>query len=190
VINALKFKFGNTEYEHNELDDGNPATRFRNRGNDLHLEARHGNLGPLRGAFGLQFTDFDFSALGAEAFVPSTNTSTQAGFFFEELPLGAVNLTFGGRHERNEVRSDGGGPVPFGAAGPRFDPALTRSFNGNSGALGAVWTFAPGLALAVNGAYTERAPTYYELFANGPHAATGVRAGDAAFGRRSREPST
>jgi iron complex outermembrane receptor protein len=40
------------------------------------------------------------------------------------------------------------------------------------------------MALAVNGAYTERAPTYYELFANGPHAATGVyEVGNSAFGK-------
>ncbi|MGE0556755.1 MAG: TonB-dependent receptor [Burkholderiales bacterium] len=184
VIRALKFKAGNTDYEHTELDAGVPATRFRNRGNDLHFEATHGKLGPLQGAVGLQFTDSDFSALGAEAFVPTTNTNVKSGFFYEELPLGNVKLTFGGRHERTEVRSEGGGPVAFGAVSPRFDPAQTRSFSGNSGALGAVWSFAPGLALAVNGAYTERAPTYYELYAHGPHAATGVyELGNAGFGK-------
>lgn len=184
VIKALKFKAGNTDYEHTELDAGVPATRFRNKGNDLHFEATHGKLGPLQGAVGLQFTDFDFSALGAEAFVPSTNTNAKSGFFYEELPLGSMKLTFGGRHERTAVRSEGGGPVPFGAVDSRFDPAQTRSFSGNSGALGAVYGFTPGLALAVNGAYTERAPTYYELFANGPHAATGsYELGNTAFGK-------
>lgn len=182
VIKALKFKAGNTDYEHTELDAGVPATRFRNKGNDLHFEATHGKLGPLQGAVGLQFTDFDFSALGAEAFVPTTSTNAKSGFFYEELPLGSVKLTFGGRHERTEVSSEGGGPVAFAAVNPRFDPAQTRSFSGNSGALGAVWSFTPGLALAVNSAYTERAPTYYELFANGPHAATGVyEVGNTAF---------
>lgn len=184
VIRALKFKAGKTDYEHTELDAGMPATRFSNKGHDIHLEAAHGKLGPLQGAFGVQTTRFDFSALGAEAFVPSTSTSSRAAFFFEELPLGSVKLTFGGRHERNEVGSEGGGAVPFGGTGPRFDQAQSRSFNGNSGALGAVWNFTPGLALAVNGAYTERAPTYYELFANGPHAATGVyEIGNTAFGK-------
>lgn len=184
VIKAVKFKAGNTDYKHTELDAGVPATRFSNKGYDLHFEATHGNIGPLQGAMGLQFTDSDFSALGAEAFVPTTNTNARSGFFYEELPLGRLKLTFGGRHERTEVSSEGGGPVPFGAAGPRFDPAQTRTFGGNSGALGAVWSFTPGLALAVNGAYTERAPTYYELFANGPHAATGAyEVGNAAFGK-------
>ena len=184
VIRALKFKAGKTDYEHTELDAGVAATRFTNKGHDIHIEATHGKLGPLQGAFGLQVTDFDFSALGAEAFVPSTSTNSRAAFFFEELPLGALKLTFGGRHERSEVGSEGGGPVAFGAAGPRFDPAQTRTFSGNSGALGAVWSFSPGLALALNGAYTERAPTYYELFANGPHAATGVyEIGNSGFGK-------
>jgi iron complex outermembrane receptor protein len=184
VIRALKFKAGKTDYEHTELDAGVPATRFTNKGHDIHLEATHGKLGPLQGAFGVQVTDFDFSALGAEAFVPSTSTNSRAAFFFEELPLGSLKLTFGGRHERSEVGSEGGGPVPFGGAGPRFDPAQTKTFSGNSGALGAVWSVSPGLALAVNGAYTERAPTYYELFANGPHAATGVyEIGNTAFGK-------
>jgi iron complex outermembrane receptor protein len=184
VIRALKFKAGKTDYEHTELDAGVAATRFTNKGHDIHIEATHGKLGPLQGAFGLQITDFDFSALGAEAFVPSTSTNSRSAFFFEELPLGALKLTFGGRHERSEVGSDGGGPVAFGGTGPRFDPAQTRTFSGNSGALGAVWSFSPGLALALNGAYTERAPTYYELFANGPHAATGVyEIGNSGFGK-------
>jgi len=184
AIRALKFKAGKTDYEHTELDAGVPATVFRNKGHDMHLEATHGDLGPLKGAIGLQLTNFDFSALGAEAFVPSTSTDTKAGFFYEELPLGPLKLTFGGRHERTEVSSEGGGVVPFGGAGPRFDPAQTRTFSGNSGALGAVWSLSPGMALAVNGAYTERAPTYYELYANGPHAATGVyEVGNSAFGK-------
>jgi len=182
VIKSVKFKANSTDYKHVELDAGAPATRFRNKGKYLHFEATHGKLGPLQGAVGLQYTDFDFSALGAEAFVPVTNTNVKSGFFFEELPLGRLKLTFGGRHERTEVSSLGGGIVPFGAVDPRFDPAQTRSFSGNSGALGAVFSFTPGLAVAVNGAYTERAPTYYELFANGPHAATGVyELGNPAF---------
>ena len=46
------------------------------------------------------------------------------------------------------------------------------NFNANSGSLGAAWNFTPALALTANGTYTERAPTFYELYANGPHVAT------------------
>jgi iron complex outermembrane receptor protein len=81
------------------------------------------------------------------------------------------------------VRSDGGGPVPFGQIAPRFDPPQARLFNGTSAAVGGVYSLTPALALAANASYTERAPTYFELFANGPHAATGVyELGNPQFG--------
>ena len=183
-ISGVKFKLGKTDYKHTELNAGVPATDFKSRGHEGRLELTHGNLGSLKGAVGVQFNQFDFSALGAEAFVPTTKTDSKALFIYEELPIGKLKLTFGGRHERTEVSSQGGGPVPFGGAGPRFDPAQMRTFGGNSGAIGGVYSVAPGLALALNGAMTERAPTYYELFANGPHAATGsYEVGDAAFAK-------
>jgi len=47
VIRSLKFKAGKTDYEHTELDAGVPATRFTNKGHDIHLEATHGKLGPF-----------------------------------------------------------------------------------------------------------------------------------------------
>jgi iron complex outermembrane receptor protein len=184
AITGLRFRLGNTDYKHTELDAGVPATEFRNKGYDLRLEALHGAIGPLHGAIGVQVTEFDFSALGAEAFVPSTHTGTRAAFVYEELPLGRLKLSFGARHERSEVRTSGGGPPDPGTGLPRFDPAQSRAFNGNSGALGGVYRFTPGVALAVNGAYTERAPTFYELYANGPHAATGAyEVGNAGFGK-------
>jgi iron complex outermembrane receptor protein len=183
-ISGVKFKLGKTDYKHTELDAGVPATDFKSRGHEGRLELVHGNLGPLKGAFGVQFNNFDFSAFGAEAFVPTTKTDSKALFIYEELPIGKFKLTVGGRHERTEVSSQGGGPVPFGGAGPRFDPAQSRAFSGNSGAIGGVYNFTPGLALALNGTMTARAPTYYELFANGPHAATGsYEVGDSTFAR-------
>lgn len=182
-VTAVKFKFARTDYKHTELDAGEPATRFKNKGQEGRLEMTHAKLGPLTGAFGVQFNHFDFEALGDEAFVPATKTDSKALFLFEELPLGKLKLTFGGRHERSEVSSRGGGPVPFGEVDPRFDPAQKRKFSGNSAAIGGIYSFTPGLAFVINGTSTERAPTFYELFANGPHAATGAyERGDSALG--------
>lgn len=183
-ISGVKFKLGKTDYKHTELDAGVPVTDFKSRGHEGRLELTHGNLGPLKGAVGVQFNQFDFSALGAEAFVPTTKTDSKALFIYEELPIGKLKLTVGGRHERTEVSSQGGGTVPFGGAGQRFDPAQSRTFSGNSGALGGVYNVTPGLAVALNGTVTERAPTYYELYANGPHAATGsYEVGDVTFAK-------
>jgi iron complex outermembrane receptor protein len=183
-VTGIKFKAGHTDYRHTELDAGMPATKFRNKGYDGRLEAQHARIGPVQGAVGVQFTDFDFSALGDEAFVPATKNESRAVFVFEELPLDRLKLSFGGRHERTEVRSEGGGPDDPLTGTPRFGPAQERSFNANSGSVGAVYSFTPAIALAVNGAYTQRAPTFYELYANGPHAATGVyEVGNPAAGK-------
>jgi iron complex outermembrane receptor protein len=55
---------------------------------------------------------------------------------------------------------------------PRFDPVHKRSFSPRSAALGALYGFSDKIAFGVNYAHTERAPAYFELFANGPHNAT------------------
>ncbi len=183
-ITGAKFKFGRTHYEHREVDLGIVGTTFRSTGYDSRVELTHAKLGPLHGAIGAQFGDVDFSAQGAEAFIPSTNTRNRAMFLFEDAKFGQLTLSFGARHERTGVRSDGGGPADPATGNPRFDPAQQRDFNANSGSLGALWRFTPDVALAVNGTRTERAPTFYELFANGPHVATNAyEVGNAAFGK-------
>jgi len=184
LLQAVKFKLGRTDYTHQEIAAGAVGTRFDHAGHEARVEAVHGRLGPLTGAFGVQLNRSDFSALGAEAFVPRTSTDAKALFVYEELPLGTLKLTFGGRLERTSVRSDGGGPNDPVTGNPRFDPAQTRAFNARSGAFGMLQPLTPAMALAANFSYTERAPTFQELFANGPHAATGAyEVGSAAFGK-------
>jgi iron complex outermembrane receptor protein len=183
-ITGAKIKFGHTDYEHKEIDLGVIGTTFRSKGHDARVELTHAPLGAFKGAFGLQWGDLDFSARGTEAFVPSTNTRAQALFAYEEAQWGRFKLSLGARHEFTAVKSDGGGPVDPNTGNPRFDPASKRKFGASSGSLGAAWRFTPVLALTGNVAYTERAPTFYELFANGPHVATNAyEAGNSAFGK-------
>ena len=187
-IASAKVKFGRTDYEHREIDLGVVGTTFRSKGYDSRVELTHAPLGPrsfpIRGAFGLQVSDLDFSALGAEAFVPSTNTNAKALFLYEEAQFGKLKISFGARNERTDVRSDGGGPIDPNTGNPRFDPPQTRNFSANSGSLGALWNFTPNVGLAINGTWTERAPTFYELFANGAHVATAAyEVGNTAFGK-------
>ncbi|MFZ5455304.1 MAG: TonB-dependent receptor [Pseudomonadota bacterium] len=182
-ITGVKFRAGHTDYKHVELADGSPETRFFSKGTDLRVEAAHAQLGPFRGVVGVQLDSSEFSALGDEAFVPSTNTDTRALFLFEETRVGDLKLTFGGRVERVEVGSDGGGPDDANNPGtPRFDPAQERRFTARSAAFGAVYPLNDTFSVATQLAHTERAPTFYELFANGPHAATGnYEVGNAAL---------
>ena len=174
AIGAVSGQWLLSDYEHQEIEGGGEvATTFKNRGSDLRLQAEHAKLslggGSLGGVFGLQAEDADFSALGEEAFVPSTSTRQFALFALEEWTLGDVKLSFGGRVGHARVASDGDaqGQVQFG-------PAQSRSFTPFSAALGGVYKLDAQWQLSGNLAYTERAPTFYELYANGLHVATGA----------------
>ncbi|WP_150667862.1 TonB-dependent receptor [Pandoraea anhela] len=165
---AFKFNFGYTDYEHKEIENGQTGTTFKNHGYEGRIEARHARIGPLEGAVGVQFSQNTFSALGEEAFVPKSDTTNVALFALEEWAVNqAVKLSFGARIEHSSVKPSAGG-------NERFDNLPSRNFTPGSVSAGAVFALAPAWSVALNTAYTERAPTFYELYANGPHLATGV----------------
>jgi len=167
-VQGVKFKYGYTDYLHNELEKGEIATTFKNKGYETRIDATHTKLGPFTGAFGAQLSNTDFAALGAEAFLPKVNTDAKAFFIYEEAAFGDIKLTAGGRNEHTTVTSAGDSPTTT-----RFGAAQARKFSANSGALGALYTFDQNVSLAANLSHTERVPTYAELFANGRHVATG-----------------
>lgn len=175
-----------TDYEHREIEgSGAVATTFRNRGTDSRFELTHAPLaaagGELDGVVGLQTENTRFSALGEEAFVPSTRTAQAAAFVHEELTLGWGKLSLGGRLERNRVDSAGD---DADVLAPRFGAAQSRKFNAGSLAAGGVLDLTPQWQLTANAAYTQRAPTFYELYANGVHVATAAyERGDATLAK-------
>lgn len=172
-IRAVRGRLQFSDYEHEEVEgSGEVGTRFENRGADGRLELEHAPVswgpGELRGVFGLQAERSRFSALGEEAFVPATRTEQAALFAHERYALGGWQWSLGARVERTRVRSEG----DAGADEPRFGEAQSRRFTASSLALGATWPLAEGWSGRANLAYTERAPTFYELYANGVHLAT------------------
>ncbi|TFZ00149.1 TonB-dependent receptor [Ramlibacter humi] len=173
---SVKVQASGSRYHHTEFEDGVPGTTFRSNGDDLRIEARHAPIGPLRGLIGLQAENATFSAQGAEAFVPPSDTRQRALFLYEAWPQSWGQLTAGLRRESVDV-STPGDPVLA-----RFAPAR-RSFSPTSASLGAEWNVAPAWQLTGSLGRTERAPKDYELFANGPHVATGAyEVGQATLG--------
>lgn len=68
-------------------------------------------------------------------------------------------------------------------ADERFGEALSRTFNSGAVSLGAAHTLTPQYSLVSSLTYTARPPNYQELFADGPHVATGiVEVGDRNLG--------
>jgi len=173
-ISALSGQWLASNYQHQEIGgSGEVATTFKNKGSDLRLQAEHRKIdlagGSLAGVFGLQTENADFSALGEEAFVPSTTTRQFAVFALEEWTLGDLKLSLGGRIGHSKIDSEGDAPGKT-----QFGPAQSRSFTPLSAAVGGIYDLAAPWQLSANLAYTERAPSFYELYANGLHLATGA----------------
>ncbi|MDP3087540.1 MAG: TonB-dependent receptor [Methylotenera sp.] len=166
IINRVKVRMAHTDYEHSELEGSEVGTTFTNRGLEGSIEAGHAKVGNISGVFGYQFSNTNFEALGNEAFVPSVNTQNQALYLYEELGINEHKITFGGRLGHSQVDSKD-------SANPNFGAGQNNSFNPNSFALGGLYKLNDNWSVTSNLSHTERAPSYFELYANGAHVATG-----------------
>jgi len=167
-VNRVKVRAAHTDYMHQEIEDGEIATTFKNRGLETSIEVGHVPIGRFSGVVGFQLQNSQFEALGDEAFVPGNSTKSKALYIYEELPLDIwkaedLKLSFGARTEHVEIESEGGA---------RFGDASLADFNPYSAALGALYALNEQWSLATNLSHNERAPSYFELYANGPHLAT------------------
>ena len=136
-LDALRVKYVYTDYQHTEYESGIAGTVFKSNGYNLRVEGLHAPIGPLRGAVGLEASNIKFSALGEEAFVPSTTTQNVAGFVYEELPRGPWKFLFGGRVA--SVKMDA---ADFPQAG---QPADSRNFTPWSAAVGSALRLQPAV---------------------------------------------
>jgi iron complex outermembrane receptor protein len=174
----LEFRFANTDYTHIEYEGEEVGTTFDSDTDDARLELRHLPWGQFSGAFGMQYTEVDFSAVGEEAYVPSSNSEKSALFWVESIEFGNWQLDLGLRYEdvkidvleqlSHEHHEDAGG---HGEEEHEEGPAR-RSYSPFSISAGAIWQVTDTSALTFNLSRAERAPTVPELFAFGPHIAS------------------
>jgi iron complex outermembrane recepter protein len=167
IFDGLRFGFADTRYEHTEFEGDEVGTVFESDGNEGRLELTHKAFGAWTGAIGLQIGERTFEAIGDEAFVPRTKTRSRGLFVVEQAQWDAFQLDFGARIDR--VRTDSSG-------NPR------RNFTPLSLSLGGLWKISDAWRLSLNLDRAERAPAEEELYAFGPHAATGsFEIGNADF---------
>lgn len=180
-LRQLQWQFSRAHYEHVEVEgEGEIGTRFKNRGNDGRVELRHAPLGALDGVIGMQWETAAFSALGDEALVPASNTRSRAVFVLEQYRHGPLTLAAGLRRESVDVDSAGDAAD---VSEPRFGAAVQRRFSPRSASLQAGWALTPAWSLQLNLADTQRAPAFYELYADGVHVASGAyERGDVNLG--------
>ncbi|CAM8314286.1 CirA Outer membrane receptor proteins, mostly Fe transport [Candidatus Methylopumilus planktonicus] len=163
-----KFRAAYTDYRHHEMGGGEIHSTFKNKGIDGTFELAHAPLMGLKGILGTQFDNGKFDAIGHEAFLPNSKTNSQSFYVYEELPLNQHKITFGLRHGKHEVESKGGGEDA------QFGNPSRKKFNTNNAAIGGLYALNEQWSLTGNLSHNERAPSYFELFANGVHTATGV----------------
>lgn len=159
----MKLRLADTDYTHTEFEGDEVGTVFNNDSTDLRLELRHNPWSAWEGAFGFQYAHRDFEAIGEEAFVPPSKTSTTAVFWVESAKLGDWQLDLGMRYDKIRVEA---------LAALVGDQRVKRNFSPLSASIGTVYHLDDSRHLALNVSFAERAPTDQELFAFGPHIAT------------------
>lgn len=160
-IRAINIQGGYSDYSHTEFEDAaTPGTVFSNEQLDGRIEIQHAPIGIFNGTFGTQFGYRDLSAVGDEAFIPKTNTNKVAFFVLEETDItDSLHFEIGGRFEN--VKSDP-------------DNANEVSHDLYSISTGFHWHFLENTGLSLSLGRSQRAGTAEELFAKGPHVATGT----------------
>lgn len=160
---TVKLRMGFNDYEHTEFEaPAEPGTRFSNDEAEGRLELVHAPLGDWRGVIGTQVIDRDFAAIGDEAFVPPVQTESMGLFVVEEREFRRGRVEVGARIEQVQQK-------PAAASGnPQID------FTPLSLAGGVMLDLNPDYHLRLNLARAQRAPAAEELYAFGPHLATGT----------------
>ncbi|MBT5904011.1 MAG: TonB-dependent receptor [Opitutaceae bacterium] len=168
-LQALQWHWAWAHYEHTEFEGAEVGTVFANGGHDLRIDALHTPWGDWQGAFGAEWSISDFDAVGAEAFVPPTETETVSFMLFEELERGPTIWQLSARMDAQSIDvSDGSGRTADGT--------------GWATSLGIVHDLEEAWKLSTSLSFTERLPLAQELFADGPHIGTNAfEVGNAAL---------
>ncbi len=163
-LDKLNFRIAHNDYEHVEIADGEIGTRFTNDAYEGRIEAVHAEAAGWTGAFGVQFGNREFEAIGAEAFVPPTETDELGVFLIEQREIGAFKVELGAR---------------FDDVGSETSTGLDADHSPVSLSAGTIWEFDDAWHASINLDRAQRAPAAEELFSNGPHEATAsVEIGD------------
>lgn len=158
-LESLELDLSLGDYRHIEQEGDEVGTVFDRDGYELRLTGVHSPIGDFTGAFGFQAKVDDFSAIGEEAFIPSSETTQYGIFIMERLNQNWGAWEFGGRLESVDID-----PV---------DPSLeSRSFDTLNASVGFVRRIDESSAFSANLVFAERAPNATEIYAFGPHIGT------------------
>ena len=187
VVDAMRLWFGATDYRHFEKgigDDGIDGTQatFRNREQEARVETQLQPIATPFGAWtaapGIQFNHQNLGTEGeAGSLIAPSETTAGAFYLFNELRVSpTLKLQAAGRVDRAHVEGTAATfPSDFdGSSGTPLEFGAKRDFTPLGASVGALQALPYGLVAGVSAQYVERAPRALELFAKGPHDASGT----------------
>jgi len=177
-ISQLRTHYSNTDYQHIEMEGDEIGTVFDNQADEFRLELTHGTIGGFEGVWGAQWSNRDFSAIGAEAYILPSTTQVSSLFLIEERDFNRWHGEFGFRYDDQSVDTD-------------LYPTINDS--AVSVSLGATFDINEQWTLPINLASAQRLATAEEYFSNQsgsdelvPHLATAT----IEIGNPDLEPET
>jgi iron complex outermembrane receptor protein len=174
LLDQVLLRAAYNDYSHVELEGSEVGTRFEQQGIDARLHLSHKELAGWQGTLGVQYTQNELDAAGAEAYVPPSTTDAQSAFLIERTRYGQLTVDLGGRIERQEIDTE----------------ANLRDYDGTAYTLagGLLWSFSDKITGAAQLTRSQRHPQAAELYADGPHLA--VRRYEIGDDRLGRETAT
>lgn len=158
----ISARLGHNDYEHTEMENGAPGTKFTNNAYEGRVELIHNPLDFFEldwsGAIGLQTSQSTFAAIGEEAFIPKSDISSLGIFIVEETKHDNFTYELGARTDTQKIAPDAGNSITHG----------TTNLSATT-----TWHFTEDQQFSIGIAQSQRAPSVEELLANGPHPATG-----------------
>ena len=157
-IEKISLRSTYNNYRHFEVEeDGEVATAFDNEELESRLEFIHFINDDWKNAYGMQYNDREFAAVGEEAFIQPLDQERYGIFAVSHYHNDQWDLEGGLRFDRDEFDADNGDDEDFSVY---------------SVSLGAQRLLANDMQFNVFVARTERAPQETALYADGPHLAT------------------
>jgi iron complex outermembrane receptor protein len=154
----------NDRREFEEQTAQSPVLNLRLHTITLDVKAHHLPVGPVFGTAGFSVERQRNASLAEEKLIPDFDLLNLGGFIYEEVRIGAVNVSGGVRMDTRNI--DVKASQDLGVA------AQTRDYRAVSGTTGVTWRIAEPFSIAANVGRGWRAPTAFELFVDGVHEGT------------------
>ncbi len=168
LLSNFNLKGSYQDYRHNEIDKftGAIGTSFNLESGNLDVSIKHLPIfQDMNGILGISASYQKYKLLGSEAITPNTNTLTAAVYIFEQLKVGKLNLSFGGRTEINNLDISGAILSDSVFSGQK------KYFSTFSSSFGLVYSITAEASVFMNVAKGFRSPTADELSSYGIHEA-------------------